>query len=81
MDSLLDRIIVDSRIVAGNPVVERTRMPFDLVLEHLAYDPDLNALFAAFPHLTIEDAKACIEYSGQTIIVDHMPTRRNARPK
>ncbi|MBI1801042.1 MAG: DUF433 domain-containing protein [Chloroflexi bacterium] len=58
-----DRIIIDPLILAGKPVVQGTRIPVELVLKHLAQNPDLNELFAAYPRLTIEDVRACLEYA------------------
>jgi len=46
-------------------VVKGTRIPVDLVLEELAYNPDLNELFAAHPALTIEDVQACFAYANE----------------
>jgi uncharacterized protein (DUF433 family) len=62
-DCYLDRIIQDPAIMAGKPVVKGTRVPVERVLAHLAENPDLDDLFAAFPHLTLEDVKACLAYA------------------
>lgn len=59
----LDRIIQDPAIMAGKPVVKGTRVPVERVLAHMAENPDLDDLFAAFPHLTLEDVKACLAYA------------------
>jgi hypothetical protein len=40
--------------MVGKPVVKDTRIPVELVLGHLAANPDLDELFAAYPHLAIE---------------------------
>jgi uncharacterized protein (DUF433 family) len=58
-----DRIITDPGILAGKPVVRGTRIPVELVLDHLAENPDLDDLFAAYPRLTLEDVKACLAYA------------------
>jgi uncharacterized protein (DUF433 family) len=58
-----DRIIQDPDIMVGKPVVKGTRVPVELVLQHLEENPDLVDLFAAFPRLTIEDVKACLAYA------------------
>ena len=55
-----DRIIQDPNVMVGKPVVKGTRIPVELVLQHLEENPDLNDLFAAFPRLTMEDVKACL---------------------
>jgi uncharacterized protein (DUF433 family) len=62
-----DRIIQDPHILVGKPVVRGTRIPVELVLGHLAANPDLADLFAAYPRLTIEDVQACLAYA-ETVV-------------
>ncbi len=57
-----DRIVRDPRILAGKPVVKGTRVPVELVLAHLAENPDLDDLFAAYPRLKVKDVQACLAY-------------------
>ena len=59
-----DRIIADPAILAGKLVVRGTRISVQTVLEHLADNPDLTELFAAFPRLTPEDVRACLAYAS-----------------
>ena len=56
-------IIQDPEIMVGKPVVKGTRIPVERVIAHLAHNPDLNDLFAAYPELTVEDVKACLAYA------------------
>jgi uncharacterized protein (DUF433 family) len=58
-----ERIVVDPSILVGKPVVKGTRISVELVLDQLADNPDLAELFAAYPHLTVEDVKACLAYA------------------
>jgi uncharacterized protein (DUF433 family) len=62
-----ERIIRDPDIMVGKPVVRGTRIPVERVIQHLAENPDLDDLFAAFPHLTIEDVKACLAYAHDVL--------------
>lgn len=62
-----DRIIRDPKIMVGKPVVKGTRIPVETVLRHLAENPDLDDLFAAFPRLTREDVQACLAYAHQLL--------------
>jgi uncharacterized protein (DUF433 family) len=50
-------------------VVKGTRIPVKLVLQYLAYDPDIHTLFEAFPRLTREDVKACLAYTDAELDV------------
>ena len=61
---IANRITVDPAVMVGKPVVKGTRIPVELVLAQLAYNPDLDELFAAYPHLTVEDVKACLAYTS-----------------
>ena len=58
-----DRIVMDPEIMVGKPVVKGTRIPVKLVLAHLAENLDLQDLFEAYPELTIDDVKACLQYA------------------
>lgn len=63
-----DRIMQDPGIMAGKPVVKGTRIPVERVIAHLAETPDLDDLYAAFPHLTIEDVQACLAYAHKVMM-------------
>jgi len=65
-----DRITINPEVLAGKPVVKGTRVPVEVVLEYLAYEPNIHTLFEAFPRLTIEDVKACLSYAQQAIEKD-----------
>jgi uncharacterized protein (DUF433 family) len=47
----------------GKPVVKGTRVSVEQVLRHLADNPDMDDLFAAFPELTREDVQAVLAYA------------------
>jgi len=71
-EQLSERIVEDPAILLGKPTVRGTRIPVELVLEHLAYNLDLDDLFTAYPSLTPEDVQACLAYAGRSV-------RRGAR--
>jgi uncharacterized protein (DUF433 family) len=62
-----DRITINPAVMVGKPVVKGTRIPVELVVAHLANNPDLDALFAAYPDLTIDDVKACLQYAQHAV--------------
>jgi uncharacterized protein (DUF433 family) len=62
-----DRIVRIPGVVGGKPVIKGTRIPVDLILERLASDLDLKALFEDYPDLTEEDIKACIAYAKELV--------------
>lgn len=62
-----ERIVVDPKIMAGQPVVKGTRIPVALVLKHLSQNLDLADLFEAYPRLTPDDVKACFAYAENLV--------------
>ena len=62
-----ERITTNPAVMVGKPVVKGTRIPVERVVAHLANNPDLTDLFAAYPDLTIEDVKACLAYASHAV--------------
>ncbi len=62
-----DRIVQDPEILVGKPVIKGTRIAVELVLDFLAHRPDLDEFFAAYPHVTIDDVKACLAYGKRAV--------------
>ena len=48
----------------GKPCVKGTRIPVYLLLEKMAAGETSEHLLAAYPQLTTEDLRACIEYAA-----------------
>ncbi len=75
-----ERIIRTPGVVGGKPVVKGTRIPVRLVLEYLAEDPNTHTLFEAFPHLTLEDVKACLDYAKELVEEEEIFPPSDERP-
>jgi uncharacterized protein (DUF433 family) len=63
----IDRITTNPRVMVGKPVVKGTRIPVEKVVAHLANNPDMADLFDAYPELTLEDVKACLQYAHRAV--------------
>jgi uncharacterized protein (DUF433 family) len=74
-----DRIVVDPKVLVGKPVIKGTRIPVELVLKRLARDIDLDALLEAFPRLTLDDVKACLEYARLLVEGEDVSASTSAR--
>jgi uncharacterized protein (DUF433 family) len=70
-----ERIISDVAIMAGKPVVRGTRIPVAAVLAHLADNPDIEVLLAAYPRLTVDVVKACLAFAGERVGVSERRPR------
>jgi uncharacterized protein (DUF433 family) len=65
--TLPDRIVVDSRILTGKPVVRSTRISVELVVDLLAAGWSHAQILASYPHLTEEDIRACLTYASELL--------------
>ena len=74
-----ERIIQDPDVLVGKPVIKGTRLSVEAVLAHLAANPDLEDLFAAYPRLTAEDLRACFSYAEE--VVRKVPKKRPTNTK
>jgi uncharacterized protein (DUF433 family) len=70
-----DRIIQDPTIMVGKPVIKGTRIPVERIIAHLAHNPDLDDLVAAYPRLTIEDVRAAL-FSAHDALSTKRPLRK-----
>lgn len=61
------RIISDTSILGGTPVIEGTRIPVYLVLDYLADGYSVGDILADFPYLGAEDVSAALEYASQLV--------------
>ena len=66
-DKLLNRIIVDQKIMVGKPVIKGTRIPVELILKKLAQNIDVKEILEDFPRLKEDDIKAAIKYAGYLV--------------
>lgn len=48
----------------GKPCVKGTRIPVYLLLEKMAAGETFGQLLAAYPQITVEDLRACLEYAA-----------------
>lgn len=71
-----DRIVTHPDLLAGKPTIKGTRISVELVLKRLAQSLDLAVLFEAYPHLTVEDVKACLEYAHSLVESAERPPQR-----
>lgn len=59
-----ERIVVDSDVLAGKPVVRGTRLAVEFILDLLAAGQSESEILANYPGLTGEDVLACLSYAS-----------------
>ena len=66
-DELLNRIVVNPKVMAGKPVIRGTRILVELILKLLAQGLSHDEILKDYPHLTIEDIKAALLYAAKVM--------------
>ena len=66
MDSL-DRITKDPQILAGKPCVRGTRISVAFILYLLAGGSNEGDIVKHYPHLTVDDIRACCLYASENL--------------
>jgi len=64
MDKILDRIVCDPKICSGKPCIKGTRIPVHIILDLLAAGEDNQGIKNAYPNITDEDIRACLNYAS-----------------
>ena len=58
------RISIDPAAVVGKPCIKGTRITVELVLRWLAGGRSVDDVIEAYPHITEDDVRAVLDYSG-----------------
>ncbi len=73
-DQLLDRIVVDPKIMVGKPVIQGTRLTVDFILNLLAHGTTESEILNEYKGLEIEDIQACFLFATNFLKnTDFMP--------
>ena len=73
-NELLQRIIIDPKIMVGKPVVKGTRLTVELILGLLGQGVTFEKLLEEYPRLAKEDIFACLLFAQQVMTdVTFMP--------
>lgn len=64
---LLERITLDSGVMAGKPVVRGTRLTVEYVLNLIAHGATEEEILREYPNLTQEDLRACLLFGAKSL--------------
>ena len=71
---LLERIVLNPKIMAGKPIIQGTRLTVDFILNLLAHGASESEILNEYKDLTIEDIQACFLFATKFIeSTDFMP--------
>lgn len=61
---MFDRISIDSGICHGQACIKGTRIPVHQIVGMLANGDTFESLLDAYPQITRDDIRACLEYAA-----------------
>ena len=62
-----ERIVVDPKILVGNPVIRGTRLSVEFILDLLANDWTIEKILNEYPQLKREDIIAVLKYAAEMV--------------
>ena len=66
-EQLLERIALNPRVMTGKPVIRRTRLAVEYVLNLLAHSRREEGILQEYDGLTHEDIQACLLLAAQSL--------------
>ena len=67
MDTKAGRIVVDAKIMRGQPVIKGTRITVALILRELGRGASAAEILDQYPHLQLEDIHAAAAYAAEVV--------------
>ena len=67
LNQLLERIVVNHKIMVGKPVIIGTRLTTQYILDLLAHGATVDDILQEYRELTKEDILACLLYASKTL--------------
>lgn len=66
-EQLLERIVVDSKVMVGKPVIKGTRLTVEFILNILAHGGTISEILEEYKGLTKEDIQACLLFATKSL--------------
>ena len=66
-NNLLNRIVIDPKVMVGKPVIKGTRITVELILRQLAQGIAVKKILENYPHLAEKDIFAAIAYGAHLV--------------
>jgi len=64
---LLERIVVNPKVMCGKPVIKGTRLTVQHILGLLAQGVTVDEILREYEGLTVEDILACIAFAAEVL--------------
>lgn len=71
---LLERIVLNPKVMAGKPVIKGTRLTVEYILNLLAHGATSEEILKEYEGITLEDIRACFMFATKSLgETDFMP--------
>ncbi len=64
---LLERIVLDPKIMLGKPVIKGTRLTVEIIVEKIAYGETVEDIKKDYPFLKKDDIRAALLYAAKRL--------------
>ncbi|MBD3287304.1 DUF433 domain-containing protein [candidate division KSB1 bacterium] len=64
---LLERIVIDPKIMVGKPVIKGTRLTVEYILNLLAHGETINDILQEFEGINVADIQACLLFATKSL--------------
>ena len=66
-NDLLERIVINPRILVGKPVIKGTRLSVEFIVGLMAKGWSEGDILTEYPNMVKEDIQACLLFAQQTL--------------
>ncbi len=64
---LLERIVIDPKIMVGKPVIKGTRLTVEYILNLLAHGETINDILQEYEGINVADIQACLLFATKSL--------------
>ena len=64
---LLERIVINPKVMIGKPVIKGTRLTVEFVLGLLAHGANFDEIMQEYQDVTTEDIQACLLFATKSL--------------
>lgn len=66
-EQLLNRIVLNPKVMVGKPTIRGTRLTVEYILNLLAHGTPVEEIFAEYDGITQEDIQACLLFATRSL--------------
>jgi uncharacterized protein (DUF433 family) len=63
----MQKIVSNPEILGGKPIIKGTRLSVDFILKLLAAGTSYQEILEDYPHITLEDIHACLDFAAKSL--------------